>query len=37
MLLDILTSDTVLFVSVMIIAFIGIIHFIIEDLKEPPV
>ena len=34
MLLDILTSDTVLFVSGMILAFIGIVHFILDDLKN---
>lgn len=34
MLLDILTSDTVLFVSVMILAVIGIVHFILDDLKN---
>ena len=34
MIIDILTSDTVLFVSVMILAFIAIAHFIIDDLKQ---
>lgn len=34
MIIDILTSDTVLFVSVMVLGFIGIVHFIIDDLKQ---
>lgn len=34
LILDVLTSDSILYLSVVILAFVGVAHFMIEDLKN---